>query len=216
MYVCWALKGGAGTSVVSAALALVLAADRPTVLVDLVGDLPAVLGRNDGDEPGLAEWLAAGVDADGEALRRVEQPVADGCVLLPRGAAPLMAGDRAEALADLLAGRSRTPVIDAGIGHRDDPLLAALCDRAEHRLLVTRPCYLALRRVQASELPATGVVLVSEPGRALGRADVEAVAGVPVVAEIGWDPAVASAVDAGLLSSRLPRGLQRGLKGLVS
>ena len=78
-----------------------------------------------------------------------------------------------------------------------------------------RPCYLALRR--ATQLPGrvSGIVLVDEPGRALGRRDVESVIGVPVVAEIPLDPAVARAVDAGLLSCRLPATLGRALKAVA-
>ena len=53
------------------------------------------------------------------------------------------------------------------------------------------------------------VVLLSEPGRALTRADVEDCVGAPVVAEVAVDPQVARAVDAGLLATRLPRALAR-------
>jgi hypothetical protein len=55
------------------------------------------------------------------------------------------------------------------------------------------------------------IVLLTEPGRALGRGDVERAVGAPVVAEVAVDPQVARAVDAGLLTSRLPRGLAREL-----
>jgi hypothetical protein len=55
------------------------------------------------------------------------------------------------------------------------------------------------------------VVLLTEPGRSLSRHDVEDCIGAPVVAEVAVDPAVARAVDAGLLASRLPRGLEREL-----
>lgn len=53
---------------------------------------------------------------------------------------------------------------------------------------------------------------MTEPGRALDRTDVETVVGAPVQAEVPLDPAVARAVDAGLLASRLPRGLERALR----
>jgi hypothetical protein len=55
-------------------------------------------------------------------------------------------------------------------------------------------------------------VLVTEPGRALGVADVEGTLHVPVRAEVAVDPSVARAVDAGLLASRLPRPLARSLE----
>ena len=74
-------------------------------------------------------------------------------------------------------------------------------------LLVTRACYLALRRAVATPWRPDGVVLVAEPGRALHGPDIERAVGVPVVATISHDPAVARAVDAGLLAARLPRML---------
>ena len=43
MFLCWSAKGGSGTTVVSAALALVLSQQRPALLVDLAGDALAVL-----------------------------------------------------------------------------------------------------------------------------------------------------------------------------
>ena len=82
-------------------------------------------------------------------------------------------------------------------------------------LLVIRPCYLALRRALAAPLEPSAVVLVGEPQRALHRADVEDVLGVRVGAVIPWRPAVATAVDAGLLGSRLPAPLERGLRGVL-
>ena len=76
-----------------------------------------------------------------------------------------------------------------------------------------RPCYLALRRALDAGLPAHGVVLVREPGRVLTAKDIEDVLRLPVRAEIEVDPAVARAVDAGLLAGRLPRLLERSLRG---
>jgi hypothetical protein len=79
-------------------------------------------------------------------------------------------------------------------------------------LLVLRPCYLALRRAVASSLRPSGVVLVEEAGRALGRRDVESALGVPVRAVVAHDPRIARAVDAGLLARRLPGLLERPLR----
>ena len=69
---CWAAKGGSGTTVVAAALAI--ASPTPTLLVDLDGEVPTVLGMPQPDRPGVADWLEAtgqaavtrlGVDAIG-------------------------------------------------------------------------------------------------------------------------------------------------------
>ncbi len=86
-----------------------------------------------------------------------------------------------------------------------------MAEALPERLLVTRACYLSLRRVAALDLPPTGVVLVSEPDRALGARDVEQVVGADVVADVPVDAAVARAVDAGLLAGRLPPTLARAL-----
>ena len=74
-------------------------------------------------------------------------------------------------------------------------------------LLVTRSCYVALRRVRLAPVRPSGVVLVTEPGRVLSRDDVAAAAEAPVVAEVPLDPQVARLVDSGLLAGRLPRSL---------
>jgi hypothetical protein len=74
-------------------------------------------------------------------------------------------------------------------------------------LLVTRGCYLALRRAVRQPVRPAGVVLVEEPGRALGANEVAEVIGAPIVARVPVRPAIARAVDAGVLASRLPAAL---------
>lgn len=81
-------------------------------------------------------------------------------------------------------------------------------------LVVRGPDYLALRTALTHPIGAHGVVVVREPWRALGPADVSSVLGLPVIAEIPHSDAVARATDAGLLlhraSSMRPfSGLQR-------
>ena len=118
-------------------------------------------------------------------------------------------------LAEILAGDRRSVVVDCGVPRWTSSGLgdaaAVLAGAGVESLLVTRGCYLSLRRLLAVPLRPSGVVLVSEPGRALGRRDVEDVVGVSVVAEVAVESGVARAVDAGLLSARLPRGLERAL-----
>lgn len=82
------------------------------------------------------------------------------------------------------------------------------------RYVVSRCGYLEARkesRRPMREERADGLILVMEPGRALTPRDMEAATGVPVVAEIPWDPAVARAIDAGLLAARMPASLTRPL-----
>ena len=194
MFLCWSAKGGSGTTVVSAALALVLSHRRPALLVDLAGDAPAALGIAEPAGPGVADWLAS-PSADAAALQRLA---------VPSSPADARWGQLAQALGQLGA----AAVVDCGTGAPPAGLVAA----AGHSLLVTRPCYLALRRAVATGVQPSGIVLVHEPGRALTARDVERSLGAPVVAELHYDPAVARAVDAGLLAARLPRSLAHSLK----
>jgi MinD-like ATPase involved in chromosome partitioning or flagellar assembly len=207
---CWSAKGGAGTTVVAASLSLLLARrDAPgALLVDLDGDAPGALGTAEPDGPGLAGWLAAGPEVPADALVRLESTPATGLGLLPRGTGPLEPS-RADVLVALLRQEPRTVVADCGA----DPegVAASVAAAADRSVLVTRACFLALRKALAAPLRPTEVVLLDEPGRALRAGDVEDVLGVPVVAEVAVDPAVARAVDAGLLAARLPRGLAREL-----
>ena len=203
MFLCWSAKGGSGTTVIAAALALVLSHRGSTTVVDLAGDLPAALGIAEPGGPGVREWMASPT-ADAPALERLRIPVSDTLLLLPHGSKHSL-GERWADLATALA--DHTVVIDAGTGVPPAALLAA----ADHNLLVTRPCYLSLRLAAASGVQPSGIVLVGEPGRALTARDIERAVGAPVVAELHYDPAVARAVDAGLLAARLPSTLAHAL-----
>jgi hypothetical protein len=121
--------------------------------------------------------------------------------------------DRGE-LAAVLGIRGDGPVAPGLVLGPDsaEPYDLIVHDGPAHRgtvLLVIRPCYLALRRAlnTGATAHAAGVVLVSEPGRALGSDDVAAVAGLPVIATIPLRPEIARAVDAGVLADRLPEPL---------
>ena len=208
---CWSAKGGSGTTVVAAGLAAVLAraSSSGAVLADLAGDVPAVLGLPEPDGPGLAEWLAAGAGVPPDALRRLEV-AAGGLAVIPRGSALPDAPGRGEVLAALLAADARPCVVDCGSAPSGARLAVAAA--AAHSLLVLRPCYLALRRAVASPIRPSGVILVDEAGRSIGRRDVESALGVPVRAVVAHDARIARAVDAGLLAGRLPGLLQRPLR----
>lgn len=202
---CWSVKGGSGVSVVAAAFAVTRRSGAGTLLVDLDGDQPCVLGRVEPDGIGIAELAAAAPDVVG--VRAAVVPVASGLELLPRGRGRLPIGERAGALADRIAAMGTATVVDCGGPVDPDGLAAAVLGVATRSLLVVRPCILALRRAVAAPWRPDGVVLVAEPGRALGPSDVEGVLGVPVVAVVPVDPATARVVDAGLLLSRPPRQL---------
>lgn len=218
---CWSPKGGSGTTVLACGLAAVLArassVARGVLIADLAGDVPAVFGMADPVGPGLADWLAAGADVAASAIARLEVDAAPGLRFLPWSAAGAVVDrprpTRAESLLEALSTDPRPVVVDCGTA-ADGPGLV-LAAGAPVSLLVLRPCYLALRRALAAPVRPSGVVLLTESGRSLGRRDVENVLGVQVRAEIAIDEAVARVVDAGLLGRRVPRGLERALRGLV-
>jgi hypothetical protein len=218
---CWSVKGGVGATVVAASLALATAAaaTEGVVLVDLGGDAPHALGLREPDGPGLAEWLRAGPDAPPDALGRLLVPAVARLDVLPRGRGPLTE-ERVRVLAALLAQDQRSVVVDAGRldGPEGAPEVAvgrALASAAERSILVVRPCQLGLFRARRLPLEPTAVVVVREPARALSSADVAAVIGAPVVAELAVDPAVARTVDAGLLATRMPRAYAAAMERLA-
>jgi len=205
--VCYSPKGGQGCTTVTAALAL---AQRGSRLIDTTGDLPAVLGLPETSGPGICDLLA-----DDQALEvaAIERLAVDPSLisLVIAGSTPAAAVPEhrwAELAATLTADRGAW-FLDAGT----NPAAASVA--ADRKLLVVRNCYLALRRAVAHPVRPDGVVLVTESGRALNAADVEAVLTAPVVAEIAIDPAVARTIDAGLLAARLPRTLARSLGALT-
>jgi hypothetical protein len=195
--------------VTAAAVALLGAAGADVLLVDLTGEQPDLLGLGSVDDPDLGDWLTHTGAPPPDALARLERPVTAGLRLLTTGADGVPCSEvgrpRLELLARLLADDHRLVVVDLG---RWQDRWYPLHQAAGKRILVTRACYLALRRASAGPVP-TGAVLVQEPGRALGRGDVSEVIGAPVLAVVPVDPVVARVVDAGLLASRLPRPLRR-------
>jgi len=216
---CWSAKGGAGTTVVATSLALVLAATAPagSVLVDLGGDAATVLGVPEPDGPGVSDWLAAGASVPADGWARLALDTGTGVALVPRGRGPLTQVERAEVLAGLLAADHRPVVVDCGVlpsgpGPATETAATVLAAQATRSLLVTRACYLALRRATAAPVRPSGIVVVREQGRSLRADDVAAVVGADIWAEVLVDPAIARAVDAGVLAARMPRALQRSLR----
>ena len=197
--ICRSPKGGVGTSVVAAAIALHSArSGTETLLVDLAGDQPDLLGV-EAPPFGVTDWLGE-TDVPLDGLTALEVDAAPHLRLLARGAAD--AGDRLPVLAGMCAAARRTVVIDAGVA--DDCHWAG--GRAEE-IVVVRACYLAVRRAGVLS-SSTRLVVIEEPGRALRAVDVAAAVGVPVWCRLTLDPAVARSVDAGLLRVRLPRSLR--------
>ena len=192
----WSATGGSGTSVLTAACALVLARQARDAghatgvrVADLAGDLPAVFGLGADPDVGLADWLDAGAEAPTEALDRLLVEVAPGVALLPRGRGPrvpttLPAPESGAALAVALTQGSSPVLVDCGTAR--EPAARAVVEVADVAVVVLRGCYLALRRaVHSPPLEHTaGVVLLDEPGRSLGAKEIGEVLDLPVLARI--------------------------------
>ncbi len=183
-----------------------------------------MLGVPEPDRPGVADWLASDTSTDHLADLLID--IGHQTWLLPWRAAATDVDRRGQSrptdqarwatLGDWLHDWSSQWGCDVtvDVGTRVPP--EPLASRAGRSLLVSRPCYLSLRRAVRSPTRPTGVILVDEPGHGLRARDVEHALGVPVEATVSFDPAVTRAVDAGLLASRLPRMMTRALRRVAA
>jgi cellulose biosynthesis protein BcsQ len=203
----YATKGGQGVTTTAAALAILTAhTGARTLLVDTAHDQPAILGLPEPAGPGLGDYLQP---ASRTTLAQITTPIAENLDLIHRGHT------------DIVFATHTYGLLTGGLGHYDHVIIDthnaayAWTLHVDRRLLVTRPCYLALRRSTITPRPDT-VVLISEHQRALDANDIEAVLGIPVTATVPYSPAIARAIDAGLLTARLPRELARALRPLLT
>ena len=155
-----------------------------------------------------------GPGAPTDALDRLAVEAAPGVALIPRGdeltaLAPRPAAEAGAALAVALRDGSVPTLADAGTA--DSPAARALLEVSDATVVVVRGCYLSLRRsVRHPALArAAGIIVVEEPGRAIGAKEIADVLGRPVIARVPARDAVARAVDAGVLAHRLPDVLAR-------
>ena len=211
----WSVKGGVGVTSVVAMLALAHAERaEDTVIVDLDGDIPAVLGVEIAAEtPGVTDWCALG-RPDSSALARVEVDARPSLHFIPLGIRDLPSD--ASPLIEVLGSSQRNVIVDCGRPDESSLFVRQVIERAPMSLMVVRECFLNLRAAQSSLLRADGVVVIKEEGRHLGRADVELACGAPVVAEVAFDCTISRSIDVGLARARLPRLLLRRLGRLVS
>jgi MinD superfamily P-loop ATPase len=214
---CWAAKGGSGTTVVTAALALGLR--RHSLLVDLDGDLPAVLGLAESDRPGIDDWLRSAAPADHLGELVVDVDASTSLLTRRRSLDEHARGPTDEGRWGEFALWLRRQhddgievFVDGGTATPHDAMVAV----ADQVLLVTRPCYLSLRRATRSTVRPTGVILIEEPGASIKSRAVERCLGAPVVAKVSVDPAIARAVNSGLLAARLPWAIGRELRGVAA
>ena len=206
----WSLKGGQGTSVTAALAAVRAAKDHSQTvrLVDLGRDQPAIFGTSEPSDSWLSRWTHSDLDAD--ALDRAQVELTPNLSLLPRGDGPLNPG-RAGELVEWLKADGATTVVDVGTLRRGqtesfaDSVHHKIIAESDQSIMVTRACYLALRRAVNPPVRPTGVVLVTEAGHVLTRSDCERFIETPVVATVAIDPDIARAVDSGMLLTRIPK-----------
>jgi MinD-like ATPase involved in chromosome partitioning or flagellar assembly len=214
----WSPKGGVGTSVFAAACALVLARHTAVRLADFGGDQPAVLGVAGEPVPGLGEWLDAGAATPADAVDRLAVDVGRGLSLLPLGnRTPRTATPEAgAALGVVLAHDERVTIADAATADCD--ALQAIVEVSDISIVVTRDCYLALRRAARTPLVrrAAGVVVAEEGMRGLHHRVVTDVLHLPLLDVVPWQAHVARTIDSGVLCSRLPDSLDRSARRVLS
>jgi hypothetical protein len=196
--VCASAKGGQGCTTIAAVLAVLAAQNnQPTLLLDTRGDAAPTLGVS---APAPASTFA---DAIANAVEPCDR------LRVASVASDRIDTDAISAISELVAARHRV-IVDIGtdhdVLHRFDPL-------HPQRLLVTRPCYLALRRAIGVPFVPDHVVLISEHQRCLTERDVSLALALPVTS-VPYDPATARAIDAGLLAARLPRCLANAIAQL--
>lgn len=172
-------KGGQGCSTVAAAVALLGARDRKVLLVDWNGlDLCAVLGIS---APADDMWPT-------DVTNNVQYVTAEWFI----------ENDELADVWDLV-------IHDFGFVDAHDDISGM--DLVGEWIWVSRNCYLALAKASVLDAKPTGFVCVSEPGRALTERDMSRVLSTDCLASIPYDPAVARAIDAGLLAARPPKSL---------
>lgn len=192
-------KGGTGTTVTAAAHAL-LSARRGvrTVLVDLCGDIPATLGMPEPNGPGVNDWLGDAHDPTPASLLSRGTETETNLLVVHRGRQFVDGVPAWNELARFISTSPHQVVIDAGAG----TVPADLHGTEATVATVVRPCYLALRRAIALPRPVH-TYIVKEDGRALTVNDVVQVLGAGTHSVVPHSAAIARAVDAGLLPSRV-------------
>lgn len=210
----WSVKGGAGVTASTVGIGAVTAAQHPVVLVDFAGDLPVALGAPTlGEREGITDWLHRRTTVSTDALADLIVPVTNGLSVIPFGH-----GDRTNVTVDdardTLAALENLGdvIIDGGVVSERDGFGTTLAACTSQSVLVTRSCYLSLHRATQLPFRPSSLLLIAEPGRALTRRDIEDALGVSVQIAIPYDPAIARALDAGVLHVRPPKIFERACK----
>ena len=125
MIVCWSVKGGSGTTVVASTLALIRAAEsqRGALLVDLAGDVPAVLGLAEPSGPGVSEWLSNPESDSRMTLQSIAVQATANLQIITKGSKTITADANFSQLCSALETFNLPIIIDAGCGVPPQELL---------------------------------------------------------------------------------------------
>lgn len=213
----WSPKGGSGTSVVAAALALEAAQGGPVRMIDLEGDQPAIFGLAADPEVGIGNWLRGPVSTDAGALDSLLCPAPGGVAVIGRGVESIDEVDSSAGARLAMVLRDAPELSVADLGTARTPVGRALGELADVAIVVVRGCYLALRRSVHDPLVAraTGLVVFEHPERPLRAREVADVLQRPVLASVPDRADIARAVDAGVLPTRPPVALVDPIATLV-
>ena len=129
-----ATKGGVGTSVIAASLALELVASEPwsagVILVDFGGDQGDILGVDLTDRLGIVDWLTSPDPVEISSLENLLVAVAPGLSVLPTGNRSLPdAGGSIDPgrIADLVRGLDELGTVVADLGVVDQEVNSPRC-----------------------------------------------------------------------------------------
>lgn len=179
-------KGGQGCSTIAAATALLGARDRKMLLVDWNGlDLCAILGI---PAPSDDMWPT-------QVNENLQYVTAQWFI------------DNNE-LADVWD----LVVHDFGFVDPHDDIDGM--DLVGNWIWVSRNCYLSLAKASVLDVTPTGFVAIIEPGRTFTERDMARALSTDCLATVPYDPAVAHAIDTGLLAAS-PRKSLRALDALI-
>jgi hypothetical protein len=181
-------KPGTGVTVTAALAAITASTTRHVTIVDLAGDQLSALGIT--------------------AVEHRQIEVTDRLTVIDATTDPVDEQHQA-----ITAAHQRDHLVTVDAGASDHPIHDLLPNA--RRVWVIRACYLTLRRAVATTRRPDEIVLIHEPGRALTDRDIEHTLGSTITAIIDIDPAIARAVDAGLLPARPPRTATAALRPLT-
>lgn len=208
----WSLKGGQGTSVTAAIIALRHQFHHDSVLIiDFGGDIAPILGQRVESQVGLIDWFLS--QSGPEALDQLVTPLLPQLSLLYSGtgvpareATPFE--DRWATLEAWLNHDGRVTIVDLGTLPGQPGQLGSLWVQLTtwllqqyHTTLVTRPEYLSLRRYFEHDTIVDSLAILQTSTELLSAEDVADLCDRPVHFHIAIDETISHAVESGTLAT---------------